>query len=103
VNLPLSPVAAVRLVGWDEHDAGYINNVAASNPSACIVNGVRTSRMERPICAGQRLPGRSRPIIHGPARHRRLSGPARSARGLLKDHYNRVTRRGVAVRSRSIW
>ena len=27
VNLPLSSIAAVRLVGWDEHDAGYINNV----------------------------------------------------------------------------
>jgi iron complex outermembrane recepter protein len=30
VNLPLSPVAAVRLVGWDEHDAGYISNVHGS-------------------------------------------------------------------------
>jgi iron complex outermembrane receptor protein len=27
VNLPLSPRAAIRLVGWDEHDGGYINNV----------------------------------------------------------------------------
>jgi iron complex outermembrane receptor protein len=27
VNLPLSDIAAVRLVGWDQHDAGYINNV----------------------------------------------------------------------------
>jgi iron complex outermembrane recepter protein len=27
VNLPLSDYAAVRLVGWDEHDAGYIRNV----------------------------------------------------------------------------
>jgi iron complex outermembrane recepter protein len=27
VNLPLSSTAAVRLVGWDEHDAGYIDNV----------------------------------------------------------------------------
>jgi outer membrane receptor protein involved in Fe transport len=27
VNLPLSDYAAVRLVGWDEHDAGYIDNV----------------------------------------------------------------------------
>ena len=37
-----SPIAAIRLVGWDEHDAGYINNVAGTNASACIVNGVRT-------------------------------------------------------------
>lgn len=27
VNLPLTDVAAVRLVGWDEHKAGYISNV----------------------------------------------------------------------------
>jgi len=27
VNLPLTSTAAVRLVGWDQHDAGYISNV----------------------------------------------------------------------------
>ena len=27
VNLPLTDWAAVRLVGWDQHDAGYIDNV----------------------------------------------------------------------------
>jgi outer membrane receptor protein involved in Fe transport len=42
VNIPLSPIAAVRLVGWDEHDGGYINNVAGTDASACIQNGVRT-------------------------------------------------------------
>ncbi len=42
VNIPLTPWAAVRLVGWDEHDAGYISNVAGTDASACIVNGVRT-------------------------------------------------------------
>ena len=42
VNLPLSPIAAVRIVGWDEHDAGYISNVAGTNAAAGIVNGVRT-------------------------------------------------------------
>ncbi len=41
-NLPLSPIAAIRLVGWDEHDAGFINNVAGTDRNACIVNGVRT-------------------------------------------------------------
>src|SRR6204780_1370981 len=49
VNIPLSSIAAVRLVGWDEHDAGYISNVAGTNTSACIVNGVRTF----PTWAGQ--------------------------------------------------
>jgi outer membrane receptor protein involved in Fe transport len=28
VNIPLSPTAAVRIVGWGEHDPGYIDNVA---------------------------------------------------------------------------
>jgi iron complex outermembrane recepter protein len=49
VNIPLGASAAVRLVGWDEHDAGYISNIAGSNPSACIENGVRTF----PSWAGQ--------------------------------------------------
>lgn len=42
LNLPLSPIAAVRLVAWDSHDAGYIDNIAGTNAQACIVNGVRT-------------------------------------------------------------
>ena len=42
VNIPLSPIAAVRIVGWDEHDPGYINNVAGTNVNAGIVNGNRT-------------------------------------------------------------
>lgn len=42
VNFPLSPAAAIRLVAWDEHDPGYIHNVAGTNVTAGIVNGVRT-------------------------------------------------------------
>ncbi len=42
VNLPISPSLAVRLVGWKEHDGGYIDNVAGTNASAGIVNGVLT-------------------------------------------------------------
>ena len=42
VNIPLSTIAAVRLVGWDEHDPGYIDNVAGTNVNAGIVNGVRS-------------------------------------------------------------
>ena len=33
VNLPLSDTAAIRLVGWAEHDGGYINNVRGSPQS----------------------------------------------------------------------
>ena len=42
VNIPLSPIAAVRIVGWDEHDPGYISNVAGTNVNAGIVNGNRS-------------------------------------------------------------
>ena len=42
INVPLAPWAAVRLVGWEEHDAGFISNVAGTNAQACIQNGVRT-------------------------------------------------------------
>jgi outer membrane receptor protein involved in Fe transport len=42
VNIPLTSIAAVRLVGWDVKDAGYIDNVAGTSLNAGIVNGVRT-------------------------------------------------------------
>ena len=42
VNLPLGEKAAIRLVGWHEHDAGYIDNVAGNYPAGGIINGVRT-------------------------------------------------------------
>jgi iron complex outermembrane recepter protein len=42
VNIPLAEFAAVRLVGWDEHDAGYINNIAGTDANGCIIDGTRT-------------------------------------------------------------
>src|SRR5271166_5079591 len=42
VNIPINPHAAVRLVGWDEHDAGYISNVGGSSAVGGITNGVRS-------------------------------------------------------------
>jgi len=42
VNIPLGSNAAIRLVGWDEYDGGYISNVAGTNANACIANGIRT-------------------------------------------------------------
>jgi iron complex outermembrane recepter protein len=41
VNLPLSPIAAVRIVLWDQHDPGFIHNVAGTDASAGIFDGVR--------------------------------------------------------------
>ncbi|HWJ34188.1 MAG TPA: TonB-dependent receptor [Steroidobacteraceae bacterium] len=67
VNLPLSPIAAVRLVGWDQYDAGYIDNVAGTNASAGIVDGVRT------------FP---------------TSGATLSNAGSVQNNYNYVTTRG---------
>jgi len=49
VNIPLWSNAAIRLVGWDEHDGGYISNVAGTDPKGCIFNGVRSF----PSWAGQ--------------------------------------------------
>ena len=49
VNLPLGDKAAIRLVAWDEHDGGFISNVAGTDAAGCIFNGVRTF----PTWAGQ--------------------------------------------------
>jgi iron complex outermembrane recepter protein len=48
VNIPLTSWAAVRLVGWDVHDAGYIHNVAGTDANAGIFDGVR----EYPVGTG---------------------------------------------------
>ena len=42
VNLPLSPILALRLVGWREHDGGFIDNIAGTNKSAGVIDGVLT-------------------------------------------------------------
>ncbi|HXC08051.1 MAG TPA: TonB-dependent receptor [Steroidobacteraceae bacterium] len=42
VNIPISSVLAVRIVGWDEHDPGYISNVRGTNLNAGILDGNRT-------------------------------------------------------------
>jgi iron complex outermembrane recepter protein len=49
VNIPLGSQAAIRLVGWDEHDGGFISNVAGTDAAGCIFNGVRSF----PTWAGQ--------------------------------------------------
>jgi outer membrane receptor protein involved in Fe transport len=42
INYPITKDAAIRLVGWQERDAGFIDNVAGTNKAAGIINGVRT-------------------------------------------------------------
>ena len=84
VNIPLAPFAAVRLVGWDEHDAGYISNVQGTNASACIVNGVRTF----PTWAGQTPQPLSCPTV-APVGAGSISNAA-----WAKSNYNPVDTRG---------
>jgi outer membrane receptor protein involved in Fe transport len=42
INVPLADWAAVRLVGWAQHDAGFIDATTGSSANGCIVNGIRT-------------------------------------------------------------
>ena len=44
LNLPLSSDAAIRLVGWHEHDAGYIDNVAGTRTFP--VSGITVSNAD---------------------------------------------------------
>ena len=54
VNVPLSSRTAIRLVGWDEHDAGYIDNVAGARtfPSSGITvdNGPGCATSATRVC-----------------------------------------------------
>lgn len=43
VNIPLSPNTAVRLVGWYDHDAGYIDNVRGTRTYPGPLTGQPTS------------------------------------------------------------
>lgn len=42
VNVPVGDKVAIRLVGWQEHDAGYISNVDGTYVAGGIIDGVRT-------------------------------------------------------------
>jgi outer membrane receptor protein involved in Fe transport len=90
VNIPLSPIAAIRLVGWDEHDAGYIDNVAGTNKSACIQNGVRTF----PTWDGQ--PSAYPAVTPCPAPGVIGAGAISNA-AYLSNNYNTVENRGGRV------
>ena len=84
VNIPLSPIAAVRLVGWDEHDAGYISNVAGTDANACIFDGVRTF----PTWAGQT------PQAHSCPTTAPIGAGAITNAPWAKNDYNTVDTRG---------
>jgi iron complex outermembrane recepter protein len=91
VNVPITPVAAIRLVGWDEHDAGFISNVAGTNAAACIVNGVRTF----PNWSGQQSGFNAGYPIPFPCPTPGVIGAgAITNAGNVKNNYNTVDTRG---------
>jgi outer membrane receptor protein involved in Fe transport len=58
VNLPLSEKAAVRLVGWARHDAGYIDNVIATRTYPTSKGCISNSELPTPGCV--QTPGRAK-------------------------------------------
>jgi len=55
VNIPITDKIAVRLVGWDEHDAGYIDNVPATRtfPTAAGIYGPAAATINNNAFAGK--------------------------------------------------
>lgn len=70
LNIPLSPVAAVRVVGWREHDAGYIDNKAGTRTFP--VSGITISNADN--CT---------------------PGPMLECHGHARKHYNDVNTQGA--------
>jgi iron complex outermembrane recepter protein len=87
INIPLTSFAAVRLVAWDEHDAGYIDNVAGTNPNACIKNGV----MSFPTWSGE--PSSYPNLTPCPATAPIGAGSISNASS-VKNNYNTVETKG---------
>jgi outer membrane receptor protein involved in Fe transport len=48
INIPMSSSAAIRLVGWHEHDAGYIDNVMGSRTYPTSARPRTTTTMSIP-------------------------------------------------------
>lgn len=91
VNIPITDNAAVRLVGWDIHDPGFIDNVAGTNPQGCIQNGVRTF----PTWSGQALgPAPHPPFYTCAATPAPIGAGAISNAAYLKNDYNTVRTTG---------
>ncbi len=89
VNIPLGTSAAIRLVGFDKHDGGYIDNVAGTNPNACIANGIRTF----PTWSGNPPPYNPNAISPCPPVGTVGAGAITNA-PWLKNNYNTVDTKG---------
>ncbi|HEY2682368.1 MAG TPA: TonB-dependent receptor [Steroidobacteraceae bacterium] len=91
VNIPLSSNAAVRVVGWYEKDAGYIDNVAGTNAAACIQNGVRTYQTWAQFYGY----GTTLDPVTGCVDSAPLGKGAQSNAAYVKNNYNTVELRGA--------
>ena len=90
VNIPLSPIAAIRLVGWDEHDAGFISNVAGTDKNGCIQHGVLTY----PSWAGQPAGHNAAGLIAPCPTVGTIGAGAVSNAAYVKSNYNTVDTKG---------
>lgn len=43
VNIPVTDDTAIRIVGWDKHEGGYIDNIPGTHTSALFTNGGQSS------------------------------------------------------------
>jgi iron complex outermembrane receptor protein len=91
VNLPLTDWAAVRLVGWAQDDAGYIDDVMGTSANGCIVNGIRTF----PQWSGQQSgPNANYPVPYPCPTPGVVGAGAISGAPYVKSNFNPVETRG---------
>jgi iron complex outermembrane recepter protein len=94
VNIPLWHDAAVRLVGWQEHDGGYISNVAGTDPAGCIFNGVRAFPTWAGQTAGSYSPTTGMGSVAPCATGAPIGAGAITAAPWLAKNYNTVDTKG---------
>lgn len=97
VNVPLGARAAIRLVGWQEHDGGYISNVAGTDPNACITDGVRTFPTWAGQPAGSYSPKHGTGLVAPCATGAPLGAGAITNVPWLSKNYNTVDTKGGRV------
>ena len=85
LNLPINPSAAIRLVGWHEHDAGYIDNKAGSRTFAS--SGITISNAPGCVPSGGNSPSAAFQCV-GHAKNNYNDVNTNGARAALKVDLN---------------